>query len=172
VTRAFFVISFFLPQELADVSTAKSLFIRRESNVWDSLRSQRAALTEANERLAQRSAEVADLRLLCDELKSESAVARAEAALAWTEASSAREQVASQAEEMQQRQLELGQVIGERDQSRSQAAEAVSRAEALRGHLAEATERLAEASARARTLAEGLAVAVGSAQSAQAVASQ
>jgi hypothetical protein len=48
----------------------------------------------------------------------------------------------------------------------------VSRAEALRGQLAEATERLAEASARAGTLAEGLVVAVGSAQSAQAVASQ
>ena len=98
--------------------------------------------------------------------------ARAEAALARTEASSAREQVASQAEEMQQRLLELGQVIGERDQSRSQAAEAMSRAEALRGQLAEATEWLAEASARAGTLAEDLAVAVGSAQSAQAVASQ
>jgi hypothetical protein len=52
------------------VSTAKSLFIRRESGVWDSLRSQRAALAEANERLAQRSIEVADLRLLRDELKS------------------------------------------------------------------------------------------------------
>ena len=83
-----------------------------------------------------------------------------------------REQVASQAEEMQQRQLELSQVIDEWDQSQSQVAEAVSRAEALRGQLAEATERLAEASARAGTLAEGLAVAIGSAQSAQAVASQ
>jgi hypothetical protein len=48
----------------------------------------------------------------------------------------------------------------------------VSRAEALGGQLAEATERLAEASARAGTLAEGLAVAIGSAQSAQVVASQ
>jgi hypothetical protein len=48
----------------------------------------------------------------------------------------------------------------------------MSRAEALGGQLAEATKRLAEASAQARTLAEGLAVAVGSAQSAQAVASQ
>jgi hypothetical protein len=76
---------------------------------------------------------VADLRLLCDQLKSEAAAARAEAASARTEASSAREQVASQAKEMQQRQLELGQAIGERDQSRSQAAEAVSRAEASRG---------------------------------------
>jgi chromosome segregation ATPase len=84
----------------------------------------------------------------------------------------AREQVASQAEEMQRRQLELGQVIGEWNQSRSQAAEAVSRAEALRVQLAEATERLAEASAWVGTLAEGLAVAIGSAQSSQAVASQ
>jgi seryl-tRNA synthetase len=57
--------------------------------------------------------------------------------------------VASQAEEMRQRQLELGQAIGEWDQSRSQAAEVVSRAEALGGQLAEATERLTELSARA-----------------------
>jgi chromosome segregation ATPase len=140
------------------VSTAKSLFFRRESGVWSSLRSQRAALAEANERLAQRSTEVADLRLLCDELKSEVAAARAEATSARTE--------------MQQRQLELGQVNGERDQSRSQAAEAVGSAEAFRGQLAEAMEQLAEASARVGTLAEDLAVAVGSAQSAQAVASQ
>jgi septal ring factor EnvC (AmiA/AmiB activator) len=75
------------------VSTAKSLFIRRESDVWDSLRSQWAALTEANERLTQRSTEVADLRLLCDELKSEAATARTEAASARAEASSARELV-------------------------------------------------------------------------------
>jgi 3-methyladenine DNA glycosylase/8-oxoguanine DNA glycosylase len=73
---------------------------------------------------------------------------------------------------MQQRQLELGQVTSERDQSQSQAAEAVSRAETLRGQLAEATERLAEVTARAGTLAEGLVVAIGSAQSAQAMASQ
>jgi hypothetical protein len=50
------------------VSTAKSLFIRRESDVWESLWSQWATLTEANERLAQRSAEVANLWLLYDEL--------------------------------------------------------------------------------------------------------
>jgi hypothetical protein len=67
--------------------------------------------------------------------------------------------------EAQQRQLELGQVIGERDQSRNQAAEAKSRAEALGG-------QLAEVSARAGALAEDLAVAVGSAQSAQAAASE
>jgi hypothetical protein len=127
------------------------LFIRRESGIWGSLRSQRVALAEANERLAQRSANVADLRLLRDELKAKAAAARAEATLAWTEA--------------QQWQLELGQVIGERDQSRSQAAEAVGRAEALGG-------QLAEVSAWAGALAEDLAVAIGSAQSAQVVASE
>jgi hypothetical protein len=94
---------------------------------------------------------VVDLRLLRDELKAEAATARAEAASARTEA--------------QQWQLEFGQVIGERDQSRSQAAEAVGRADALAG-------QLAEVSARAGALAEDLAVAVGSAQSAQAVASE
>ncbi len=87
------------------MSTAKLLFIHRESGVWGSLQSQKAALAEANERLAQRSTEVADLQLLCDELEVEATAAQAEAASARTEA--------------QQRQLELGQVIGERDQSRS-----------------------------------------------------
>jgi hypothetical protein len=84
---------------------------------------------------------------------------------AWTEvesarkeASSAREHVASQAEEVQQRRLELCLVIRERDQPRSHVAEAVSRAEVLRGQLAEAAERPAEASARAEILAENLAV--------------
>jgi hypothetical protein len=69
-------------------------------------------LTEATERLSQRSTEAADLRFLCDELGVEAAAARAEA---------------------QRRQLELGQVIGERDQSRNQPAEAESRAETLVG---------------------------------------
>jgi hypothetical protein len=105
----------------------------------------------STERLAQWSAEAADLRLLCDEVEVEAAAARAEVASAWMEA--------------QRRQLELGQVVGERDQSRNQAAEAVGRAEALGG-------QLAEVSARAGALAEDLAVAVGSAQSAQAATSE
>jgi hypothetical protein len=85
--------------------------------------------------------------------------------LAWTEAesarkeaSSAREHVASMAEEVQQRRLELGQVVRERDQSRSHAAKAGSRAEVLGGQPTEATERLVEVSARAGTLAENLVV--------------
>jgi hypothetical protein len=89
--------------------------------------------------------------LLCDELEVEAAAAREEAALARTEA--------------QQRQLELGQVISERDQSWNQAAEAEGRAKALGG-------QLAEVSARAGALAEDLAMVVGSAQSAQAAASE
>jgi hypothetical protein len=55
--------------------------------------------------------------------------------------------VASQAEEVQQRRLELGRVIRERDLPRSHAAKAVSRAEVLGGHLAVAAERSAEVSA-------------------------
>jgi hypothetical protein len=42
----------------------------------------------------------------------------------------------------------FGQIICERDESQSQTAEAASRAEILGGQLAEAMERLAEASAR------------------------
>ena len=81
------------------------------------------------------------------------------------EAAAAQAEAVSARTEAQQRQLELGQVIGERDQSRNQAAEAVRRAEALGG-------QLVEVSARAGALAEDLAVAIGSAQSAQAVASE
>jgi hypothetical protein len=81
-----------------------------------------------------------------------------EAESARKEASSAREHVASQAEEVQQRRLKLGQAIHEWDQSRSHAAEALSRAEVLGGQLAEASEQPAEASARAGTLAKSLAV--------------
>jgi uncharacterized coiled-coil DUF342 family protein len=127
-----------------DLSAAKSSFIHREADVWGSLQFLRTALAEATEHLSQWSAEAADLRLLCDELGAEVAAARAEA---------------------QRWQLELGQVIGERDQSRGRAAEAESQTEALGG-------QLVEASAWAGALAVDLAVAIESAQSAQATASE
>ena len=83
---------------------------------------------------------------------------------AWTEAESAQEEaslaqehVASLAEEVQQRRLELGQVIRERDQPRSRAAEAMSRTDVLGGQLAEATERPVKSFARAGFLEETLA---------------
>jgi hypothetical protein len=79
------------------VSAAKLSFIRREADVWGSLRSLRTTLAGATECLSQRSAEVADLWLLCVDLGAEAAAARAKA---------------------RRQQLELGQVIGERDQSR------------------------------------------------------
>jgi hypothetical protein len=75
------------------LSAAKSSFIRREVDVWDSLRSLRTTLARATARLSQQSAEVADLRLLCVDLGAEAAVARAEA---------------------QRQQSELDQVTGER----------------------------------------------------------
>eukprot|EP00267_Zea_mays_P056440 XP_023156476.1 angiomotin-like [Zea mays] len=106
---------------------------------------------QANERLVRQSTELADLRLLCDDLRAEVAAAWAEAALARTEA--------------QQRQLELGQAIDERDQYWNQAAQAAGWVEALEG-------QLAKVSARARALAVDLAMAIGSAQSAQVVASR
>jgi hypothetical protein len=74
---------------------------------------------------------VADLQLLCVDLGAEAAAARAEA---------------------QRRQSELDQVTDERYQSRGQADEAESRAEAL-------GVQLAEVSARAGALAADLAVA-------------
>ena len=60
---------------------------------------------------------------------------------------------------MQQRRLEPGRVIRERDQLRSHAAEAMSQADVLGGQLAEATERDpgGVTSARAGTLEETLA---------------
>ena len=74
---------------------------------------------------------MADLRLLCVDLGAEAAAARVEA---------------------QRQRSELGQVIGERDQSRNRTIEAESWAEAL-------GVQLAEASARAGALAIDLAVA-------------
>jgi hypothetical protein len=104
-------------------------------------------------------AQLKNPRLLCDELEPEAAVS------AWTEAESAREEVslaqehvASLAEEVQRRRLEPGQVVRWRDQSRSQGAEAMSRADVLGGQLAEATERSVEVFVRTGTLTETLAM--------------
>ena len=51
-----------------DLSAAKLSSIRRDADVWGSLRFLRTTLAEATERLSQRSAEVADLWLLCVDL--------------------------------------------------------------------------------------------------------
>jgi hypothetical protein len=79
VIKAFFVTPRFPSSGSEDLSTAKSSFIRREADVWGSLRFLRTTFAETTERLSQRSAEAADLRLLCDELGAEAAAARTEA---------------------------------------------------------------------------------------------
>jgi hypothetical protein len=99
-------------------------------------------------------AQLKNPRLLCDEPEPKAAVsAWTEAESAREEASLAREHVAYVAEEVQQRWLELGQVVHRRDQPRSQAAEAMSRADVLGGQLAEATERSVEVFAQVLELA-------------------
>jgi hypothetical protein len=79
VTKASFMTLGFPPQDLTDRSAAKSSFIRREVDVWGSLRSLRSSLAGATARLSQQGAEVADLRLLCADLEAEAAAARVEA---------------------------------------------------------------------------------------------
>jgi hypothetical protein len=78
---------------------------------------------------------VADLRLLCTDLRAEAAAARVEAAAARAE--------------VQRRQSEFDQVTNERDQSRGQAVEAESRAGALAADLAVAQAAASEQRARA-----------------------
>ena len=113
---------------MTDLSAAKSSFIRHEVDVWGSLRSLRTLLAGATARLSQQGAEVADLQLLCTDLRAEAAAARAEA---------------------QRQRSELVQVIEERDQSRGRAAEAESRAETLVVDLAAAQVAASEQRARA-----------------------
>jgi hypothetical protein len=88
---------FFSFQDLTDRSAAKSSFIRREADVWGSLRSLRTSLVGATARLSQQDAKIADLQLLCADLRAEAAAARTEV--------------------LRQRS-ELVQVAEERDQSR------------------------------------------------------
>ena len=111
-----------------DLSAAKSSFIRREVDVWGSLRSLRSSLAGATTRLSQQDAKVADLQLLCADLRAEAAAARAEA---------------------QQRRSELAQVVEERNRLQGRAAEAESRAGALAADLAVAQAVASEQRARA-----------------------
>jgi hypothetical protein len=110
VIKAFFVTPRFLSSG-SDGSERRQVVVHPpRGRCLGFVRSLRTTLAGATERLSQWSTEVADLRFLCVDLGAEAAAARAEA---------------------QRQQLELGQVIGERDQSRGRAAEAESRAEAL-----------------------------------------
>jgi chromosome segregation ATPase len=116
------------------LSAAKSSFIRHEVVVWGSLRSLRTSLAGATVRLSQQGAEVADLQLLCTDLRAEAAAARAEAAAARAE--------------VRRQQSEFDQIVNERDQSRGRAAKAESRAGALAADLAVAQVAASEQRAR------------------------
>jgi hypothetical protein len=115
------------PQDLTDLSAAKSSFIRHEVDVWGSLWSLRTSLAGATARLSQQGAEVADLRLLCADLRAEAAAARAE---------------------VRRQQSKFDQFVDERDQSRGRAAEAKSQAGALAADLAVAQAAASEQRAR------------------------
>jgi hypothetical protein len=60
-------------QEIKERSCHKSLFIHHESGVWVALPRQRALVEDANKRLSEKSAEVAELRVAHVALKEEAA---------------------------------------------------------------------------------------------------
>ncbi|XP_066384933.1 uncharacterized protein [Miscanthus floridulus] len=67
-------------QELEARSLEKSMFLRRERDVWDLLRQQKDLLANANVLLSARSTVVEDLHLHCADMKAEVAMAREQAA--------------------------------------------------------------------------------------------
>jgi len=108
-------------QELEARSLGKSIFLRRERDVWDQLRQQTDLLAGANELLSAWSTEVEDLHLHCAAMK--------------VEAATAREQAAPLSARIEELQEELTQVAGERDTFRSRAEEAMASAKAIAGQL-------------------------------------
>jgi hypothetical protein len=79
VIKAFFVTSRF-PSSGSDGSERRQVVVHPpRGRRLGFVRFLRTALAETIERLSQRSAEAADLRLLCDELGAKAAAARAEA---------------------------------------------------------------------------------------------
>ena len=110
-----------LPQELKTRSLGKSVFLRRERDVWDQLQRQKGLLAGANELLAARNAEVEDLRLRCANVK--------------VEVVTAQEQVAPLAARVKELEDELTRVAGDRDAFRSWAEEATASGKVLAGQL-------------------------------------
>ncbi|XP_066323911.1 uncharacterized protein [Miscanthus floridulus] len=103
--------------ELEARSLRKSLFLRRERDVWDQLRQQKDLLANAIDLLLARSAEVEDLRLRCADMKAEAATAREQAI-----------PLAAQIKELEE---ELTRVASEWDTFKSRAKEAAASAKAI-----------------------------------------
>ena len=103
-------------QELEAWSLGKSMFLRRERDVWEQLRQQKDLLANANGLLSVRSAEVEDLRLRCADME--------------VEVATAREQVTPLSARIEELKEELTRVAGEQDSFRSRAEEATTSAKA------------------------------------------
>jgi chromosome segregation ATPase len=87
-------------QELKERSRRKSLFICHESGVWAALVRQWALVEEANERLSQKSAETAELRVAHAVVREEAAQAQEAEAKAREDAARAREEAAKAREDL------------------------------------------------------------------------
>lgn len=99
-------------------SMAKSVFVRREQGVWATLQRHRVMLLSANEELAMRSTEVADLTSMCVGLKDKAAAKRAKVPLLVEEVCRLNAKADLQQEEMRLLKGNLQAVATERDESR------------------------------------------------------
>jgi chromosome segregation ATPase len=104
-------------------SVAKSISVRRERDVWAMLQRHQAMLCRVNERLALKSVEVADLTLLCAELKDEVVAKRGKVPSLEEEVRRLRAKVAPLQEEVRLLKGNLQAMAGEQDESRHQVAE-------------------------------------------------
>jgi chromosome segregation ATPase len=88
-------------QELKEYSRRKSLFIRDESGVWATLAQQRVLVEEAQKRLSDRNAEMAELRVAYAVVKEEAVQAWANEAMAREDTTKAREEAAQARKEIE-----------------------------------------------------------------------
>jgi predicted nucleic acid-binding Zn-ribbon protein len=79
-------------QELKEYSRRKSLFIQDESGVWATLSQQQVLVEEAQKRLSDRNAEMAELRIAYAVVKEEAIQAWAAEAVMRTDMDKAREE--------------------------------------------------------------------------------
>jgi hypothetical protein len=87
-------------QELKERSRRKSLFIRNESGVWAALARQRALVEEANKRISDQSAEMAELHVAYAAVKEEAVQAWATEAVVREDVTKAREEAAKAREDL------------------------------------------------------------------------
>jgi chromosome segregation ATPase len=126
-------------QELKERSRRKSLFIRNESSVWAALARQRALVEEANKRLSDQSAEMAELRVAYAAVKEEvvqawaaEAVAREDVTKAQEEAAKAHEDLVPLSARVKELEEDVALVSGHRDTLNIQIGQVTARFGALK----------------------------------------